>query len=266
MGLYNIYGPCRGEDRETFTNWLYDLDIPDNDDWALVGDFNFIRSAQNRNKPGGDSNDIVLFNDIIRSQALVEIPLKGRSYTWSNMQEDPLLEQLDWVFTSSHWTQTFPNTQITALGKPVSDHSPYVVNIQTAIPRSNIFRFENYWINHPGFLDVVNASWHKHCYAKNSAALLCRKMKNLRYDLKNWSKEISRLTVFIQNCNWALVELDGLEDKRPLTTPETNFRRIVKAHLLKLLDYRCHTVSLPPLSSVPEKAKGGELFPPRKRR
>lgn len=79
--LYNIYGPYDGEDRETFTNWLYDLDIPDSDDSALVGDFNFIRSIQNRNKLGGDNNDILLFIDIIRSQALVEITLKGRSYT-----------------------------------------------------------------------------------------------------------------------------------------------------------------------------------------
>jgi hypothetical protein len=28
----------------------------------------------------------------------VELPLKGRAYTWSNMQENPLLEQLDWFF------------------------------------------------------------------------------------------------------------------------------------------------------------------------
>lgn len=25
--LFNIYGPCRGEDRNSFTSWLYDLNI-----------------------------------------------------------------------------------------------------------------------------------------------------------------------------------------------------------------------------------------------
>ena len=49
--LYNIYGPCQGNDHVLFTDWLYDLDIPDSDDWLLVGDFNFIRSSANRNKP-----------------------------------------------------------------------------------------------------------------------------------------------------------------------------------------------------------------------
>lgn len=142
--LYNIYGPCLGEDRTSFTNWLYDLDIPDTEDWLLAGDFNFIRSTQNCNKPGGDTNDILLFNDIIRSQELVEIPIKGRSFTWSNMLEDPLLEQSDWVFTSNHSTSTYPNTMVSSLGKPVSDHSPCVVNIETTIPKSKIFRFETY--------------------------------------------------------------------------------------------------------------------------
>lgn len=63
-------------------------------------------------------------------------------------------------------------------------------------------------------------------------------MKTLRYDLKAWSKGVSRLSILIQNCNQALAEIDGLEDQRPLTTPERNFRRIIKAHLLKLLDYQ----------------------------
>lgn len=137
--LYNVYGPCQGEDRDNFTSWLYNLDIRSTDDCLLVGDFNFIRSLSNRNKPGGDINDILLFNDIIRSQALVEIPLKGRAFTWSNMQGDPLLEQLDWVFSSSNWTHSYPNTMVSALGKPVSDHCPYVVNIETKIPKCKIF-------------------------------------------------------------------------------------------------------------------------------
>lgn len=60
-----------------------------------MGDFNFIRSVQNRNLPGGDMNEILIFNEIISNIGLIEIPLKGVSYTWSNMQDQPLLQQLD---------------------------------------------------------------------------------------------------------------------------------------------------------------------------
>jgi hypothetical protein len=102
---------------------------------------------------------MLAFNDIIRSQNLTELPIKGRKYTWSNMQDDPLLEQLDWFFTSLHWTTAYPATLVTAQGKPLSDHCPCVVSIQTSIPGSNLFWFEHFGAAHPGFHKVVTNSW-----------------------------------------------------------------------------------------------------------
>lgn len=67
----------------------------------ISGDFNFYRSLSDRNKSGGNMNGIMIFNEIISNLGLLEIqiPLKGRKVTWSNMQSEPLLEQIDWVFT-----------------------------------------------------------------------------------------------------------------------------------------------------------------------
>jgi hypothetical protein len=75
--------------------------MPDETDWIVLGDYNFIRGPADRNKPGGDINDMILFNDAINILGLIELPLEGRKFTWSNMQQDPLLEKLDWVFTSA---------------------------------------------------------------------------------------------------------------------------------------------------------------------
>jgi hypothetical protein len=93
--LVTFYGPCSGLERDIFFQWLHDLDIPMHENWLLLGDFNFIRSVDNRNKPGSDMNDIFLFNGIISHLGLIELPLKGRSFTWSNMQDSPLLQQID---------------------------------------------------------------------------------------------------------------------------------------------------------------------------
>lgn len=101
-------------------------------------------------------NDIMIFNNIISYLGLVEIPLKGSSFTWSNMQENPLLEQLDWFFTTKEWTLCYPNTMVKALAKYISDHVPCVINIETHITKSSIFRFENFWVEHPGLMDIVN--------------------------------------------------------------------------------------------------------------
>ena len=51
--LVNVYGPCTGQRRLDFTSWLFDLHIPDTENWLILGDFNFIRSTDNRNGPGG---------------------------------------------------------------------------------------------------------------------------------------------------------------------------------------------------------------------
>jgi hypothetical protein len=98
---------------------------------------------------------MMLFNDIINHLDLVEVPLKNRAYTWSNMQQNSLLEKLDWVFTSSNWTTSFPKTLAYALSHVVSDHVSYVVHMETMVPKAHMFRFKNYWVSFPDFLPIV---------------------------------------------------------------------------------------------------------------
>jgi hypothetical protein len=50
---------------------------------------------------------------------------------------------------------SYPNTSATALAMEPSDHVPYVISIGTSIPKASIFRFENYWMEHEQFMNVV---------------------------------------------------------------------------------------------------------------
>jgi hypothetical protein len=161
------------------------IQIQDEDNWLFMGDFNFYRSLDNRNKSRGNLQDTFVFNDIISQLGLVEIPIKGRAFTWSNMQDDPLLEQLDWFFSSIHWTCTYPNTLVQPLAKPISDHVPCKVSIGTSIPKSNIFRFENFWPEIEGFFEQVHSAWSPPPRNKRgTAAIIAAKFKSLRYSLK----------------------------------------------------------------------------------
>ena len=71
--LVAVYGPCQGEARDNFVSWLYNLNIPVGENWLLLGDFNFIRSIDNMNFPGGDLNDMFIFNEIIGHLGLLEL-------------------------------------------------------------------------------------------------------------------------------------------------------------------------------------------------
>lgn len=160
---------------------------------------------------------------------LVELPLKGKGFTWSNMQADPLLEQLDWFFTSVNWTTEFPDTMVSPLARPTSDHVPCKVSVGTKIPRSNMFRFENFWTSHGSFYRTVQQSWDKPtANPGNSVANLSAKFKRLRYDLKQWSKGLSNINLLIGNCNKVILYMDTVEQLRPLYNHEWNLRVIVK--------------------------------------
>jgi len=71
------------------------LHIDEEDNRMIVGDFNFFRSLSDRNRSGDNMNVVMIFNKVISNLGLLEIPQKGRKFTWSNMQDEHLLEQID---------------------------------------------------------------------------------------------------------------------------------------------------------------------------
>ena len=79
--LVTVYGPCSDRARSLFVSWLRNLDIQEGENWILLGDFNFYRSLDDRNKSGGNFQDTQIFNEVIDHLGLVELPLKGRGFT-----------------------------------------------------------------------------------------------------------------------------------------------------------------------------------------
>jgi hypothetical protein len=110
------------------------------------------------------------------------------------------------------------------LSKPTSDHVPCVVSIDTVIPQAHIFRFENFWVDQPGFLDCVSSAWNITVMGQNEASVLTRKLKFLRQALKKWKTGLSKLKQSIAKCNIVILFFDNLEEERGLFTEEQNFR------------------------------------------
>ncbi|KAG2656100.1 hypothetical protein PVAP13_1KG055054 [Panicum virgatum] len=132
----------------------------------------------------------------------------------------------------------FPNTLMLPLAHHTSDHVPCMVQIGTSIPKAKIFKFENFWVEHPGFFDVVQGAWNVEVRSSSSATMVAAKFKNLRRALKRWSKGLSNFKIKIQNCNRVLEVLDKLEENRRLYLHEANFRNILKIHVSRLIRYK----------------------------
>ena len=88
----------------------------------------------------------------------------------------------------------------------------------------------------PGFMECVRRSWVAPVFADFSAsAILTRKFKRLRYDLRVRSKNLSYLKKLTLYCSKVILFFDQLEEVRPLVRTKFNFRRIVKLHYERLL-------------------------------
>jgi hypothetical protein len=82
-------------DGNLFIEWFRNCDVNDSINWLFLVDFNIYRSLEYITRSGGNVADMLILNDAIGNLGLTEQPIKGRAFTWSNMQLDPLLEQLD---------------------------------------------------------------------------------------------------------------------------------------------------------------------------
>ncbi|KAE8816186.1 hypothetical protein D1007_06305 [Hordeum vulgare] len=128
---------------------------------VVAGDFNLIRWASHKSSPNVDRPRMCLFNDCIADMALREIARVGARFTWSNKQADPIQSVLDRVFVSPQWEVMFPLCGLKAVMQIGSDHTPLLFSSgDGSPPRSRRFRFETFWLEQPGFCELVRDRWH----------------------------------------------------------------------------------------------------------
>lgn len=100
-----------------------------------------------------------MFNDTINLLGLMEIPLRDRSYTWSNKRTNPTLVRLDRAFISTQWSDSFPSTLLSSLTSAISDHVPILLSISTTVPQGRFFRFDRSWALRQELCDSLQHAW-----------------------------------------------------------------------------------------------------------
>jgi hypothetical protein len=118
------------------------------------------------------------------------------------------------------------------MAEVTSDHIPCVIQICSSLPKAQIFRFENFWLEHPNYMEIVKLTWEVEVRANSVASKIASKFKLLRRVLKRWSKCLTKFKQQLKQCNNILEILDKLEENIPLYSIEENFRAILKKHVL----------------------------------
>jgi hypothetical protein len=71
--------------------------------WCVGGDFNVVRSPSERLGAAGYSSSMIDFSDFISINGLVDIPMAGGSFTWSNNRETTSMSRLDRFLFTTDW-------------------------------------------------------------------------------------------------------------------------------------------------------------------
>nr|XP_051207036.1 uncharacterized protein LOC127322116 [Lolium perenne] len=201
----------------------------------IVGNFNLLRCPTDKNTPNFDLSLANAFNDSIRSLALFELPLLDRLYTWSNKRETPTLARLDRALFNQAWNLALPNSSLSSLPRPTSDHFPLLVTASTKIPRAACFRFENSWLKNPLFLPSTLPAWDSPLTIIDAAGDLAARLKSFRNAAKVWKCTHHFNPKFQNNCSFVIDLLDLFEETRPLSAEELALRVSCRDTLERLI-------------------------------
>lgn len=76
--------------------------------WCVGGDFNVIRFPSERSGAEHFTPGMIDFSDFIFSLGLMDIPLEGEKFTWSNNRETPAMSRIDRFLYSGEWEDRYP--------------------------------------------------------------------------------------------------------------------------------------------------------------
>jgi len=102
-----VYGPTRHNRKPTFLRELRRLKPPVGQPWLVLGDFNLIYRARDKNNRNLNLRRMRLFRATLNFCELREIRLQNRKFTWSNERRRPTLVKLDRVFCHESWDLLF---------------------------------------------------------------------------------------------------------------------------------------------------------------
>ena len=187
----------------------------------MGGDFNVVGFPSERVGSNFFTTAMQEFSNFISEQGLIDLPLQGGSFTWSNSREVASKARLDRILFSADWEDRFPTVSQRQMSRLCSDHFPTVLEGGSFQRWSMPFRFENMWLKDEGFVDRVWSWWDFYRVHGATSFILANKLKLLKNDLKIWNVEVfGHVEARIKKLWKDLNALENMEESQGLSTEE----------------------------------------------
>ncbi|XP_026433582.1 uncharacterized protein LOC113331019 [Papaver somniferum] len=151
----------------------------------------------------------------------MDLPMVGGLFTWSNLQNPPLLSRLDRFVVSPDWEDRCPALLQSRMKRPVSDHALVMLSYNGGITIKSPFRFENYFLNHPEFLNCFKICWNNLTFYGKSSFVLAKKLQGLKFFIKKWGREnFGSLQAEVNRMEDLIDVMDSLEEINTFSNEE----------------------------------------------
>ncbi|KAG6639907.1 hypothetical protein CIPAW_10G134600 [Carya illinoinensis] len=153
----------------------------------MGGNFNIVHFPSERSGTHRHSATMEEFSEFVFDLDLMDLPLLGGEFTWSNGQG---WSRLDRFLVSPSWEAYLPELSHKWLPSVCSDHFTIMLDCGGIMGRHRPFKFEHMWLAMEGFVDKVRSWWSSYMFTGNPIFILARKLKVLKQDLKKWNLEV----------------------------------------------------------------------------
>ncbi|KAH7684024.1 RNA-directed DNA polymerase protein [Dioscorea alata] len=227
-----VYGPSSRPLKDDFRNELRTIGNLHSLPWVICGDFNLQFTSNDKNKGDLHAREIVTSQNLLNDLNLVDPPLHGRRFTWSNGQADSTWVRLDRFLYSHNWTQLFPRSIQSALPRIGSNHSPICLDFGNHLFRPRIFHLDKSWYSNPQLENLIQDWWSAPNLFGCGAFILSKKLLLLKRNLRSWAKEnITSLNILKLNLLDELNSLDTANECRDLTAVESDRLSLIRSEL-----------------------------------
>jgi hypothetical protein len=152
----------------------------------VLGDFNLIASAAEKSNANINIKLLGEFRGLIQDLELVDYPILGRRFTWSNERDNATHTRIDRLRVSKEWDLAHPQfqLQLALASSNMSDHCPLLLSKMDRKHYSG-FRLEAHWLKHEDFLEVVQKAWEKLVRSRSAIRVLHTKLSRTAKALKS---------------------------------------------------------------------------------
>lgn len=224
-----VYWPQEDDQKVMFLQEHTDRRLLCPGPWLVIGDFNLIVCVADKNNSLLDRRMMGKFKRFVDNNALKELFLHGRKFTWRNEREVPTLTKIDCAFMLVDWELEHLECLLQELSTAVSEHCPLYLSLEEHLQPRRRFRFELYWVKMEGFLDVVREAWVCDNDIVDPFLRLDTLLRNIAKFLTAWGqKKTGNIKLQIAVAKLVIIRLDCAQDGRLLSVGEIWLRGTLK--------------------------------------